>query len=103
MLPAAPEGTYPLAAIYGGARTARTKAGNTMWWVRLVTEVSAFDVACFSPRDDNDPDLPGILRKFVRRGQLVSAEVVKRSYQAPGRGVRTGWRLADIWPLGGLT
>jgi len=101
MLNAAPEGTYPMAAIYAGARSARTKAGNTMWWATLVTEVSSIDVAVFSPRNDNEPDLPYTLRKLVQCGSLVSAELVKRSYETPGRGRRMGWRLADIWPLGG--
>jgi DNA polymerase III subunit alpha len=100
-LPSAPEGSYPLVAVYGGSRTARTRAGNTMWWARLVTEVSAFDVAVFSPLRDEDPDLPGMLRA-VRAGTLVSAEVIKRSYQAPNGAIRAGWRLADIWALGGL-
>ncbi len=99
MLHGAPEGSYPLAAIFGGAHTARTKAGNVMWWVRLVTEVSAFDLACFSPRRDDEPDVPASLRS-IRAGTLVSAEVIKRSYVVPGRGPRMGWRLADIWPIG---
>jgi DNA polymerase-3 subunit alpha len=98
MLHGAPEGSYPLAAIFGGAHTARTKAGNVMWWVRLVTEVSSFDLACFSPRRDDEPDVPAALRS-LRAGTLVSAEVIKRSYVVPGRGPRMGWRLADIWPL----
>ena len=90
MLSGAPEGTYPVAAVYAGARTARTKAGNTMWWATLVTEVSSIDVAVFSPRDDDDPDLPNTLRKFIQRGQLVSAEVVKRSYEVAGPGPPDG-------------
>lgn len=98
MLHGAPEGSYPLAAIFAGAHTARTKAGNVMWWVRLVTEVSAFDLACFSPRREDEPDVPATLH-MLRAGTLVSAEVIKRSYTVPGRGARMGWRLADIWPL----
>jgi DNA polymerase III subunit alpha len=98
MVLAAPPGTYPLAAVYGGAHTARTKAGNTMWWARLVTEVSAIDVAVFSPRDDDPIDLPAVLRTF-RVGTLVSAEVVKRYYRTASGATRLGWRLADIWAV----
>jgi DNA polymerase-3 subunit alpha len=99
MLQDAPEGHYPLAAVYAGNRAARTRTGNTMWWVRLVTEVSAFDLACFSPRRDTDPDVPGMLRQ-IRGGTLVFADVIKRSYQVPGRGTRMGWRLDSIRPIG---
>lgn len=95
MLHGAPEGTYPVAALYGGARTARTRAGNKMWWVKLVTEVSVLDLACFAPRRDDEPDLPAALGS-LRAGALVSAEVVKRSYTTPGRGPRMGWRLEDL-------
>jgi DNA polymerase III subunit alpha len=98
MLHAAPEGSYPLAAIYAGAHSARTRAGNTMWWVTLVTEVSAVELACFSPRRDDEPDVPAALR-MMRAGTLVSAEVVKRSYAVPGRGTKMGWRLTDILPV----
>jgi DNA polymerase-3 subunit alpha len=98
-LPGAPEGTYPLAAVYGGSHRARTRAGNAMWWVSLVTEVSILDLACFSPRRDDEPDLPAVLRT-IRPGTLVSAEVVKRSYEAAGKGRRTGWRLENIFPVG---
>jgi DNA polymerase III subunit alpha len=100
MLHGAPEGTYPLAAVYGGAHTARTRAGNVMWWVTLVTEVSSLDLACFNPRRDDEPDVPATLRS-LRTGTLVRAEVTKRSYSVPGRGARMGWRLADVWPLEG--
>jgi DNA polymerase III subunit alpha len=98
MLRSAPDGSYPLAAIYGGAHAARTKAGNMMWWVTLATEVSTFDLACFSPRRDDEPDVPATL-KTLRAGSLVAADVVKRSYVVPGRGPRQGWRLADIWRI----
>lgn len=99
MLAGAPEGTYPVAAIYAGSRIARTARGSAMWWVTLVTEVSAFDLACFSPRRDDDPDVPGMLNR-LRPGTLVSAEVIKRSYRARSGDIRTGWNLAGIWPLG---
>lgn len=99
MLQGAPEGTYPMAAVYAGAHTARTRAGNVMWWVTLVTEVSVVELACFNPRRDDEPDVPAALRS-LRAGTLVSAQVTKRSYAVPGRGARMGWRLADIWPLG---
>ncbi|MCW2929895.1 MAG: dnaE [Actinomycetia bacterium] len=99
MVASAPEGTYPLAAVYGGAHAARTRAGNTMWWVSLATEVSCLDLACFSPRNERDLDLPGLLRQ-LRAGTLVYADVTRRSYTVPGRGPRMGWRLADIRPIG---
>lgn len=98
MLQNAPEGAYPLAAVYAGKRTAITKTGNAMWWVRLVTEVSVLPLACFSPRSDHDPDVPGMLAA-LRTGDLVAAEVIKRSYVSPGRGTRMGWRLDSIRAL----
>jgi hypothetical protein len=70
-----------------------------MWWVNLITEVSALDLACFSPRRDDEIDVPSLLRQ-LRVGTLVNAEVVKRSYTVPGRGTRMGWRLTDIWVTG---
>lgn len=99
VLQEAPEGTYPLAAVYAGSHTASTRTGNTMWWVQLVTEVSSLDLACFSPRRDGDPDVPGSLRG-LRAGTLVFADVVKRGYTVPGRGPRMGWRLDSIRPIG---
>ena len=99
MLQGAPEGTYPLAAVYGGADTTLTRAGNAMWWVRLVTEPAVFRLACFAPRDDDDPDIP-LRLKALKPGMLVSAQVTRRSYDA-GKGRRMGWRLADICQAGG--
>jgi hypothetical protein len=69
-----------------------------MWWVKLATEVSVMDLACFSPLRDSEPDVPAQLRP-IRPGTLVAAEVVKRSYMSAGTS-RTGWRLASVWPLG---
>lgn len=99
MLRGAPEGMYPLAAVYAGKRTATTKAGSAMWWVQLATEVSALSIACFSPRSEHDLDVPAMLRS-LRQGDLVAAEVIKRSYQVPGRGTRMGWRLNSIRAVG---
>lgn len=95
---AAGPGSYTLAAIYGGAHTATTKAGNRMWWVTLVTEVSSFSVACFSARYDDELDVPGLL-PGIRAGALVAVQVLKRPYTVPGRGPRMGWRLEDIWEV----
>ena len=98
MVLAAGPGSYPLAAIYGGHHTATTRAGNRMWWVTLVTEVSSLSLACFSPRYDDDFDVPALL-PGIRMGALVAAEVTKRPYSTPGRGERMGWQLADIWEV----
>lgn len=100
MLQGAPDGTWPLAAVYAGSHAARTRNGNRMWWVTLATEVSTIDLACFTPYRDDEPDVPATLR-MLRAGTLVSAEVVRNSYTVPGRGPKRGWRLADIWPMGG--
>ena len=91
-------GTYPLAAVYGGHHTAITRNRNTMWWVTLVTEAVIFDMACFSPRRDEDPDLPAVLRT-LREGQLIVAEVTKRRYTTAAGALRTGYALADIRTL----
>jgi DNA polymerase-3 subunit alpha len=98
MLPKVADGIYPVAAIFGGAHTARTRNGSTMWWARMITEVTSFDVAVFSPRENDEIDVPGLMRG-MRPGTLVSAEVVKGTYFVAGRGWRTSWRLADIQPV----
>jgi DNA polymerase-3 subunit alpha len=91
-------GTYPAAAVLADVHGAMTKRGSSMWWAKLVTEVSVLDLACFSPLRDDDLDVPRMLRG-MRPGTLVSAEVVKRSYMSKS-GPRMGWRLAGIYPLG---
>lgn len=98
MLRGAPSGSYPLAAIYAGSHRALTRSGNAMWWVTLCTEVSTFDLCAFSPRRDDEPDVPAVLRG-LRSGSLVAAQVVKNTYTVPGKGPRQGWRLADMWRL----
>jgi DNA polymerase-3 subunit alpha len=98
MVLGAPAGTYPMAAVYGGYRKAYTRTGNAMWRVRLVTEVSSLSMACFTPRRDDEPDVPLIL-PTLRIGTLVSAQVIKRSYTVPGRGPRMGWNIHDLWAV----
>lgn len=93
----APAGSYPAAAVVGGVRPAITRTGNTMWWVKLLTEVSVLDLACFSPRREEDLDVPSMVRR-LRTGTLVQAEVVKRTYMSKGS-PRMGWRLAALYPL----
>jgi DNA polymerase-3 subunit alpha len=95
---AAPPGSYPVAAVYAGSRARRTRRGSTMWWVTLVTEVTIFDVACFSPLRDEDEDLPARVRA-IRAGTLVGAQLVKRTYTTPAGATRMGWRLDEIWGL----
>jgi DNA polymerase-3 subunit alpha len=94
----APEGSYPMTGILAEWHRATTRRGSAMWWVKLATEVSVVDMACFSPLRDSEPDAPAQLRS-IRTGTLVAAEVVKRSYMSGG-GFRMGWRLADVWALG---
>jgi hypothetical protein len=94
----APEGSYPMTGIMAEWHRATTKRGGAMWWVTIATEVSMINLACFSPLRDSEPDVPAQLRT-IRPGALVAAEVVKRSYQSAA-GLRMGWRLADVWPLG---
>jgi DNA polymerase III subunit alpha len=97
LVTAAP-GTYPVAAVLADVHSAVTKKGSAMWWVKLLTECSVLDLACFSPRRDGDPDVPGMLRR-IRPGTLVQAEVLKRSYMSKG-GPRMGWQLAAVYPIG---
>jgi DNA polymerase-3 subunit alpha len=96
LVTAAP-GSYPAAAVLADVHGAVTRRGSAMWWVKLLTEVSVLDLACFSPRD-SDMDVPAALRR-IRPGTLVQAEVVKRPYMSKG-GPRTGWQLAAVYPLG---
>jgi len=96
---AARAGTFPIAGILAEWHPALTRAGTTMWWAAIDTEVSSLSMACFSPRRDDEPDVPGDLRR-IRPGTLVLADAERRSYAVPGRGVRTGWRLAGITPIG---
>lgn len=98
MLPGAPHGYHTVAAIYAARNPRISKKGSKYWWVTLVTEVSKFDVTCFSPRDDRDRDVPMLL-DGLRPGQLVGATVQKGQYMA-GASLRTSWNLADIWPMG---
>jgi DNA polymerase-3 subunit alpha len=94
----APEGSYPMTGILADWHRATTRRGTAMWWVKLATEVSVIDLACFSPLRDSEPDVPAQLRS-IHPGMLVAAEVVKRSYTSNGT-LRMGWRLADVWRLG---
>jgi DNA polymerase-3 subunit alpha len=94
----APEGSYPMTGILAEWHRATTRRGGAMWWVKLATEVSVMDLACFSPLRDSEPDAPAQLRA-IYPGTLVVAEVVKRSYMSGGS-LRMGWRLADVWALG---
>lgn len=97
MLVTAGAGSYPVAAVFAGSRMATTKRGSAMWWVKLVTEVSVLDLACFSPLREGEPDVPAMLRR-IHPGTLVEGEVVKRAYMSKG-GLRMGWRLAAVYPV----
>jgi DNA polymerase-3 subunit alpha len=98
MLPYAPRGAYPIAAVHAGLRTAYTRNGNMMWWQKIATEVSIIDVAVFSPRRDDEPDVPSAVRG-IPRGTLVIATVIKDAYRTPAGQWRTSWRLADLTKL----
>jgi DNA polymerase-3 subunit alpha len=94
----APPGTYPAAAVVADVHSALTRTGSTMWWVKLLTEVSVLDLACFSPRREEDLDVPAMVRG-LRQGTLVQAQVRKRSYMSKS-GPRMGWNLTALYPLG---
>jgi DNA polymerase-3 subunit alpha len=98
LLVTAAPGTYPVAAVVADVHGALTRTGNSMWWVKLLTEVSVLDLACFSPRREEDLDVPAMVRR-VRQGTLVQAEVRKRSYMSRS-GPRMGWNLTAVYPLG---
>jgi len=100
LLPGAPRGSYPVIAVHDGLRSAITRRGSVMWWQRLVTEVSVLSVAVFSPRREDDPDLPSAVR-YLQRGTVVLAEVVKDSYVTPSGQPRVSWRLESVAPLKG--
>ena len=99
LVSAAPRGYYPLAAVHDGLHSAITRRGSVMWWLRLATEISAIDVAVFSPRNDDDPDLASTVR-YLRRGTLVLAMLAKDAYLTPAGSWRTSWRLNDLIVLG---
>lgn len=98
LLVTAAPGTYPVAAVVADVHSALTRTGNSMWWVKLLTEVSVLDLACFSPRREEDLDVPAMVRR-LRPGTLVQAEVRKRSYMSRS-GPRMGWNLTAVYPLG---
>lgn len=91
-------GSYPVAAVVADVHSATTRSGSAMWWVKLMTEVSVLDLACFSPRRDGEPDVPAALRG-LRAGTLVQAEARRRSYMSGGI-LRMGWNLTALYPLG---
>jgi DNA polymerase-3 subunit alpha len=97
LVTAAP-GTYPVAAVVADVHSAVTKNGSAMWWVKLMTEASVLDLACFSPLRDGDLDVPAMVR-FLRPGTLVEARVRKRTYMSKS-GPRMGWNLLAVYPLG---
>ena len=98
-LPTWKNGVYPLLAVHAGLRSATTRGGNPMWWLKVGTEVSYISMVVFEPRG-SDPDLYSRLR-YLKQGTLIALEVAKDSYHQPGKGWRTSYRLADIRPLGG--
>jgi DNA polymerase-3 subunit alpha len=94
---AAPDGTYPLLAVYSGATSATNVKGSTYYRVKLSTEVSDIRAVAFQPRGDE----PDITRKlgYVKQGTLVAVQLTKGHYYR--NGWRTSWQLTGINPLGG--
>jgi hypothetical protein len=94
---AAPDGTYPLLAVYSGATSATNVKGSTYYRVKLSTEVSDIRAVAFQPRGDE----PDITRKlgYVKQGTLVAVQLTKGHYYK--NGWRTSWQLTGINPLGG--
>jgi len=72
-------GVYDVPGVHNGMRPALTRRGSTMWWLDLATEVSNLDIAVFSPRNDNDPDLSYAVRR-IPAGTLIIAEIAKGRY-----------------------
>jgi hypothetical protein len=93
-----PPGPYLLPGVVARRQVARTRTGSPMVWLTLATESSYIDIAVFTARDENDPDLLMAMR-FLQEGTLVLATVERSYYKAKGVR-RMSSRLQGIRRLG---
>jgi DNA polymerase-3 subunit alpha len=96
--PALPTGVHLLPAVVAKRGFTHTRTGSVMVWLTLATESSYIDIAVFSPRGEDGPDLITVMR-FLSEGALVLA-TVERSYYTKGGVKRTSNRLQAIRRLG---
>jgi DNA polymerase III subunit alpha len=79
--PSLPPGDHLLPGVISSRRRTYTRGGRPMMWLSVATESSYIDIAVFSPRDDDEPDLLTALR-FIPEGSLVLITAKKSRYQA---------------------
>jgi DNA polymerase III subunit alpha len=78
-----PPGTYLLPGVVERRKLAHTRRGTPMYWLTLATESSYIDIAVFSPRSEEDPDLLTAMR-FLHEGALVVATAERSRYKQDG-------------------
>jgi DNA polymerase III subunit alpha len=78
-----PPGTYLLPGVVERRKLAHTRAGKPMIWLTLATESSYIDIAVFSPRREDEPDLLTAMR-FLHDGTLVVATADRSRYKQDG-------------------
>ena len=78
-----PPGTYLLPGVVERRKLAHTRTGKPMYWLTLATESSYIDIAVFSPRSEEDPDLLTAMR-FLHEGSLVVATAERSRYKQDG-------------------
>jgi DNA polymerase-3 subunit alpha len=78
-----PPGTYLLPGVVERRKLAHTRKGRPMFWLTLATESSYIDIAVFSPRSEEDPDLLTAMR-FLHEGALVVATTERSRYKQDG-------------------
>jgi DNA polymerase-3 subunit alpha len=78
-----PPDTYLLPGVVARRKLAHTRSGKPMIWLTLATESSYIDIAVFSPRSEDDPDLLTAMR-FLHDGTLVVATVHRSRYKQDG-------------------
>jgi DNA polymerase-3 subunit alpha len=84
-----PPGTYLLPGVVARRKLAHTRTGKPMIWLTLATESSYIDIAVFSPRGEDDPDLLTAMR-FLQDGTLVVATADRSRYKQDGT-----WKMSS--------
>jgi DNA polymerase III subunit alpha len=84
-----PPGTYLLPGVVERRKLAHTRAGRPMIWLTLATESSYIDIAVFSPRGEDEPDLLTAMR-FLHEGTLVVATADRSRYKQDGT-----WKMSS--------
>jgi len=87
--PALPPGTYLLPGVVARRKFTRTRTGTPMVWLTLVTESSYIDIAVFTARTEEEPDLFTAMR-FLHEGTLILATTQKSRYKG-----KDGWRMTS--------